>query len=191
MYLFARVHRLWHFWGAWKKYGPRNSYSIYGPMIYTAVFLMLLMRANLLRGQLGSGWALEIETFLGPLKWHQAVRRVPFGAQKRAPRLTHALRCCDYPRPVCRCMCSLRVETFTFWNCCVLWHFTLCDVYVMKLLYYKTLTLWNFCWEILLHNVLLLLQCSVATCTHTTWFYCPLANCSTKTWPIPFLVLIT
>jgi hypothetical protein len=28
----------------------------------------------------GGGWALEIETFLGPLKWHPAVRRKPFGA---------------------------------------------------------------------------------------------------------------
>ncbi len=28
------------------------------------------------------GSALEIKTFLGPVKWHRAVRRVPFGAQK-------------------------------------------------------------------------------------------------------------
>jgi hypothetical protein len=27
------------------------------------------------------GWALEFESFLGPVKWHQADRRVPFGAQ--------------------------------------------------------------------------------------------------------------
>jgi hypothetical protein len=33
-------------------------------------------------GQVGGGWALEIETFLGPVKWHRAIRRVPFGAQK-------------------------------------------------------------------------------------------------------------
>jgi hypothetical protein len=51
-------------------------------MIYTAPYVMLLMRANPLRGQGGVGWALEIETFLGPVKWHRAVRRVPFGAQK-------------------------------------------------------------------------------------------------------------
>jgi|688.fasta_scaffold2588214_1 hypothetical protein len=25
---------------------------------------------------------MEIDTFLGPAKWHQAVRRVPFGTQK-------------------------------------------------------------------------------------------------------------
>ncbi len=43
---------------------------------------MLLMRAKPLRRQVGGGWALEIETFLGPVKWHRAVRRVPFGAQK-------------------------------------------------------------------------------------------------------------
>jgi hypothetical protein len=28
----------------------------------------------------GRGWALEIERFLGPVKWHRADRRVPFGA---------------------------------------------------------------------------------------------------------------
>jgi hypothetical protein len=42
---------------------------------------ILLMRANPLRGKVGGGWTLEIETFLGPVKWHLAVRRVPFGAQ--------------------------------------------------------------------------------------------------------------
>ncbi len=30
----------------------------------------------------GGGWALEIESFLGPVKWHRADRRVPFGAHK-------------------------------------------------------------------------------------------------------------
>ncbi len=51
-------------------------------MIYTAPYLMFLIRADPLRGQVGRGWALEIETFLGPMKWHRAVRRVPFGVQK-------------------------------------------------------------------------------------------------------------
>ncbi len=31
---------------------------------------------------MGGGWALEIESFLGLVKWHRADRRVPFGAQK-------------------------------------------------------------------------------------------------------------
>jgi hypothetical protein len=35
------------------------------------------MWANPLRGQVGGGWALEIKTFLGPVKWHQAFRREP------------------------------------------------------------------------------------------------------------------
>ncbi len=56
--------------------------AIYAPMIYTAPCIVFLMRADPLRGQMGGGWALEIERFLGPLKWHQANRRVPFGAKK-------------------------------------------------------------------------------------------------------------
>ncbi len=36
---------------------------------------------------MGGGWPLEIESFLGPVKWHRADRRVPFGAQKT--RRTH------------------------------------------------------------------------------------------------------
>jgi hypothetical protein len=42
--------------------------AIYELMIYMTPFEMLLMRANPLRGQVGEGWALEIETFLGPVK---------------------------------------------------------------------------------------------------------------------------
>jgi hypothetical protein len=41
--------------------------AIYGPMIYTAPYVMLFMRANPLQGQVGGGRALEIETFLGPV----------------------------------------------------------------------------------------------------------------------------
>ncbi len=53
--------------------------TIYAPMIYTALCVMFLMQADTLRGQVGGGWVLEMESFLGPVKWH---RRVPFGAQK-------------------------------------------------------------------------------------------------------------
>jgi hypothetical protein len=56
--------------------------AIYAPMIYTTPRIMFLMRADPLRGQVGGGWALEIEGFLGPVKWHRADRRVPFRAQK-------------------------------------------------------------------------------------------------------------
>jgi hypothetical protein len=43
---------------------------------------MFLMRPDPLRGQVGGGWALERRLFWAPVKWHRAVRRVPFGAQK-------------------------------------------------------------------------------------------------------------
>jgi hypothetical protein len=41
---------------------------------------MFFMHADPLQGV--GGWALEIETILGPVKWHRADRRVPFGTQK-------------------------------------------------------------------------------------------------------------
>jgi hypothetical protein len=50
-------------------------------MIYTALCIMFWMRAYQL-GEVGGGWALEFESFLGPVIWHRADRRVPFGAQK-------------------------------------------------------------------------------------------------------------
>jgi len=34
------------------------------------------------KGKWEGGWALEFESFLGPVKWERANRRVPFGAQK-------------------------------------------------------------------------------------------------------------
>ncbi len=64
--------------------------AIYAPMLYTAPCVMFLMRADTLRGQVGGGWALEIETFLGPVKWHRADRQVPFWAHKTRDK--HRLR---------------------------------------------------------------------------------------------------
>jgi hypothetical protein len=56
--------------------------AIYTPLIYAAPCVVFFKRADPLRGQVGGAWALEIERFLGPVKWHQADRRMPFGAQK-------------------------------------------------------------------------------------------------------------
>jgi hypothetical protein len=39
-------------------------------------------RADTLCGEVGGGWTLEIESFLGPVKWHRDDRRVPYVAQK-------------------------------------------------------------------------------------------------------------
>ncbi len=50
--------------------------DLYGPV------RNVLMRADPLRGPVGGGWVLEIESFLSPVKWHPADTRVPLGAQK-------------------------------------------------------------------------------------------------------------
>ncbi len=41
----------------------KKNVSCYVPMIYMTPYVILLMRADTLRGQVGGGWALEIETF--------------------------------------------------------------------------------------------------------------------------------
>ncbi len=46
------------------------------------MFFGCVHNAYPLRGEVGGGWALEFEGFLGPVKWHRADRRVPFRAQK-------------------------------------------------------------------------------------------------------------
>jgi hypothetical protein len=54
-------------------------------LCFTAPCVMLLMRVASITvlWQVGGGWALEIESFLGPVKWHRADRRVPFRAKKK------------------------------------------------------------------------------------------------------------
>jgi hypothetical protein len=42
-----------------------NRITIYAPMIYTAPCIMFWMRAYPLLGQVGGGWALGFESFLG------------------------------------------------------------------------------------------------------------------------------
>ncbi len=39
---------------------------------------MFWRRGYTLRGEVGGGWALEFRSFLGPVEWHRADRRVPF-----------------------------------------------------------------------------------------------------------------
>jgi hypothetical protein len=56
--------------------------TIYAPMIHTVPCIMFWMRAYPLLREVGGGWALEFESFLGPVKWQRADRRVPFRAQK-------------------------------------------------------------------------------------------------------------
>jgi hypothetical protein len=49
---------------------PESRITIYAPMIYVVLCVMFLMQADTLNGQVGGGWALEISSFLGPVKWH-------------------------------------------------------------------------------------------------------------------------
>jgi hypothetical protein len=56
-------------------------------MIYTAPCVMLLMRADTLRGGVVGGLALEISSFVGPCEMARADRRVPLGAQNPDPRV--------------------------------------------------------------------------------------------------------
>jgi hypothetical protein len=71
--------------------GTTTIITIYAPIIFTAPCEMFVMRADTLRGQVGGGWALEMETFLGPVKWHRADRRVPFGATSPVGCLLHII----------------------------------------------------------------------------------------------------
>jgi hypothetical protein len=80
--------------------GGETRITIYAPMIYTAPCIMFWMRAHPFRGEVGGGWALEFSSFLGPVKWHRADRRVPFGAQKtRVFKDNNSLRSHKDPDP--------------------------------------------------------------------------------------------
>jgi hypothetical protein len=52
--------------------GAHVHKTTYGPLIDTALYIMLLMRANPLLGQVGGGGSLEILTFLGHKKMAHA-----------------------------------------------------------------------------------------------------------------------
>jgi hypothetical protein len=48
--------------------GAHEHKTNYGPLTDMALYVILLMVANPLFGQVGEGWALEIKTLLGPVK---------------------------------------------------------------------------------------------------------------------------
>jgi hypothetical protein len=45
-----------------------TNITIYAPIVYTVPCIMFWIRAYPLRGQVRGGWALEIESILGPVK---------------------------------------------------------------------------------------------------------------------------
>ena len=60
----------------------RGILAISAPMIYTAPCVMLLMQAVFIVRTSERGVGPGNQDFLGPVKWHRAVRRVLFGAPK-------------------------------------------------------------------------------------------------------------
>ncbi len=73
-----------------KTQSGRPILVIYAPMIYTAPRVVYLMRADTLRGQVGGGWALEIEILLGPVT--QKTRDKHKNSRKPAPALLYTDR---------------------------------------------------------------------------------------------------
>jgi hypothetical protein len=71
-------------------------------MIYAAQFVMLLMRANPLRGQVGGGWALEIETFLGLVDGIELLGECHLGPKKVeiCPHQKHYVQGCINQRSI-------------------------------------------------------------------------------------------
>ncbi len=63
--------------------------AIYAHMTYTAPCVILFVRAAFITRASGKGWALEIETFLGPVEWHRADGRVAFEPKKASRYVTH------------------------------------------------------------------------------------------------------
>jgi hypothetical protein len=78
---------------------------------------MLLMRANPLRGQVGGGWALEIKTFLGRVKWHRAFSRVPFGPSLDFPQPPNPLPLAQVmDLPASKAICTVGCSDFDFFH---------------------------------------------------------------------------
>jgi hypothetical protein len=92
------------------------------------------VRAYPLRGEVGGGWAVEFESFLGPVKWHRADRRVPFGAQKShivlrvnslryffgVPDIDHA-QMENFIHVACKSI-HFQCIFYIFWRARVCWH---------------------------------------------------------------------
>ena len=69
--------------------------TTYGPLIDTALYVMLLMRANPLLGQVRVDWALEISTVLG----HKMALALMAGCHLTGPKKVLVSRA--QPPPIC------------------------------------------------------------------------------------------
>jgi hypothetical protein len=66
-----KIRRYQHFFTTQAHINYLCTYDLYIP-VHNALDACISM---------GGGWALQMESFLDPVKWHRADRRVPFGAQ--------------------------------------------------------------------------------------------------------------
>jgi hypothetical protein len=75
--------------------------AFYVPVIYTAPCVMLLIRSASITWASGRGLCPGNRDFLGPVKWHRADKREPFGAQKSRAKI---------PDPPIRVVHRLNIE---------------------------------------------------------------------------------
>ncbi len=68
--------------GAWQNRFLGSLVNSYAPMIYTVPCVMFLMRTESSMRAMGGGWALEIETILGPVKLRRAEGECQLGPKK-------------------------------------------------------------------------------------------------------------
>jgi hypothetical protein len=66
---------------------------------------MFWMRAYPLRGQVGRCWALKIDSFLGPVKWHEPKGECHLGP-KKCTRPKHYAQACINHRCIGGFMCN-------------------------------------------------------------------------------------
>ncbi len=109
MYSFTPASHSLHilYLSIWDTVIPNDALlTIYAP-IYMAPCVIVLMRADTLCGEVGEGGglALEIESFLGPLKWHE-----PIGECHLEPKKLKISRA--QPPPTSPSNGSARIKTF-------------------------------------------------------------------------------
>jgi hypothetical protein len=66
--------------------------TIYAPMIYTAPCIMFWMRAYPSRGHVGGDWALEFESYLGPVKWPFVLKDLQMYTDKKEMTFSSYIR---------------------------------------------------------------------------------------------------
>jgi hypothetical protein len=115
----------------------KSEITIYAPMIYMAPCVMFLMRADTLHGQVGGGWALEMQSFFGPCEMASSrqtsahplpLAHVMYQKPYAQGRINH--RCTGgfmYKSPPLR---GLRVHTSILPYVCIAYHHTYVCIHI-------------------------------------------------------------